>query len=221
MRVLVIEDDTELRLLVARGLRKAGVSVDTAADLAEADLALAVNAYDCVVADRNLPDGDAMVMVPALRERGVTVPVLLLTARGSLEDRVAGFEHGADDYVTKPFAMSELVLRVRALARRAEPPRSPVLQSGSLRLDTARRRVTRDGVLLSLTAKEFSVLAVLAERPDVVVSRSELIERCWDETTEPMSNVVDVIVAQLRRRLGGPEVIETVRGAGYRLIGDA
>lgn len=218
MRVLVIEDDVPLRDLVEDGLRRGGMSVDVATTLADADLSLSVNRYDCVVADRTLPDGDAVQLVASLRATGSAVPVLLLTARGALHERLSGFEHGADDYVAKPFAMSELVLRVRALARRAEPIRSPIVRAGDVELDLARRRVTRAGVLLTLTAKEFAVLDVLAEQPGAVVSRSELIERCWDELTEPMSNVVDVLIGQLRRRLGAPDPIETVRGVGYRLV---
>ncbi|QQD75727.1 response regulator transcription factor [Curtobacterium sp. YC1] len=217
MRVLLLEDDDVVRGLVADGLRRQGISVDETTTLADADVALTVNRYDCVVADRGLPDGDAVRLVATIRAAGTTVPVLLLTALGTVQDRVDGFEHGADDYLPKPFAMSELVVRVRALARRVQPPRSPIVRVGDLELDLARRRVTRAGVLLTLTAKEFAVLDVLAERPGAVVTRTELIERCWDEHTEPMSNVVDVLIGQLRRRLGTPDPIETVRGVGYRL----
>lgn len=221
MRVLLIEDDVELSRLIADGLRRAGVSVDAVGTLADADLSLSVNEYACVVADRGLPDGDAAGFVAGLRAHGASIPVLLLTAKGSIGERVEGFESGADDYLVKPFALAELVARVRALARRQQQPRPAVIQVTDLVLDLPRRRVTRSGVLLTLTAKEFSVLEVLAERLDEVVSRSELIDRCWDEQTEPMSNAVDVLVGQLRRKLGAPILIETVRGAGYRLTAPA
>ncbi|GGU93668.1 DNA-binding response regulator [Kitasatospora aureofaciens] len=221
VRVLVIEDDAGLAPVVVRGLREAGFAVDLAGDLAEADLKLAVNAYDCMVADRSLPDGDALTLVAALRRAGSRLPVLLLTALDAVADRVAGFEHGADDYLVKPFAFAELNARVRALCRRDQPARLPELRVGDLELDFPRRRVRRAGVLLTLTAKEFAVLEVLMLRAGEVVTRSELIERCWDEHTEPLSNVVDVLIGQLRRRLGPPELIETVRGAGYRLADPA
>jgi DNA-binding response OmpR family regulator len=217
MRVLVLEDDPELGPAVASGLRDAGFAVDLATDLADADLRLAVNAYDCWVADRSLPDGDSLGLLASRRARGSTLPVLVLTAMGELDDRVAGFDQGADDYLVKPFAMAELVVRVRALCRRGVAARPALVVHGDLQLDVPRHRVTRDGVLLSLTAKEMAVLEVLLERPGDVVSRTELIERCWDELNEPSSNVVDVLVAQLRRRLGPPDVIETVRGVGYRV----
>lgn len=217
MRILLVEDDVELARLITDGLRQAGFGVDEVSTLADADVALTVNRYDCVVADRGLPDGDAVELVASLRAAGIAVPVLLLTAMGAVEERVAGFEHGADDYLVKPFAFPELVVRVRALGRRQQTPRAAVAQLGDLVIDLPRRRVTRSGVLLMLTAKEFSVLDVLAARVDEVVSRSELIEHCWDEVTEPMSNAVDVLIGQLRRKLGAPPLIETVRGAGYRL----
>ncbi|MEV0411441.1 response regulator transcription factor [Streptomyces sp. NPDC050448] len=218
MRVLVLEDDPELGPALTRGLREAGFAVDHAGDLADADLKLAVNTYDCLIADRVLPDGDALGLLAAQRKAGSTLPVLLLTALDAISDRVAGFEHGADDYLVKPFAFAELAARVRTLCRRARPARLPELRAGGLELDLPRRRVRRDGVLLTLTAKEFAVLEVLMLRAGEVVTRSELIERCWDEQAEPMSNVVDVLVGQLRRRLGPPDPVETVRGAGYRLI---
>jgi DNA-binding response OmpR family regulator len=218
MRVLVLEDDPELGPAVASGLRDAGFAVDLATDLADADLRLAVNAYDCWVADRSLPDGDSLGLLASRRARGSTqAAVIFLTARDAVTDRLAGFDAGADDYLVKPFAMAELVVRVRALCRRGVAARPALVVHGDLQLDVPRHRVTRDGVLLSLTAKEMAVLEVLLERPGDVVSRTELIERCWDELNEPSSNVVDVLVGQLRKRLGPPDVIETVRGVGYRV----
>ncbi|MFJ8387684.1 winged helix-turn-helix domain-containing protein [Streptomyces sp. NPDC094438] len=217
MRVLVVEDDPELGPAVADGLRGAGFAVDLAVRLDEADLKLSVNSYDCLVADRGLPDGDALDLLRARRRAGSALPVLLLTALGTVDDRVAGFEHGADDYLVKPFAFAELTARVRSLCRRAQPVRLPELRVADLELDLPRRRVRRAGVLLTLTAKEFAVLESLMLRAGEVVTRSELIESCWDEMSDPVSNVVDVVIAQLRRKLGPPELIGTVRGAGYRL----
>ncbi|MFE4023817.1 winged helix-turn-helix domain-containing protein [Streptomyces sp. NPDC059101] len=221
MRVLVLEDDPELGAVITSGLREAGFAVDFATDLADADFKLAVNTYDCLVADRTLPDGDALTLLAAQRKAGSPLPVLLLTALDAVSDRVAGFEHGADDYLVKPFALAELGARVRTLCRRGQPARLPELRVGSLELDLPRRRVRRDGVLLTLTAKEFAVLEVLMLRAGEVVTRTELIERCWDEQNEPLSNVVDVLIGQLRRKLGPPELISTVRGAGYRIADPA
>ncbi|WP_405167499.1 response regulator transcription factor [Nocardia sp. NBC_01499] len=221
MRLLVLEDDSELGPAIARGLREAGFAVDVAVDLADADFKLAVNTYDCLIADRMLPDGDALTLLAAQRTAGSTLPVLLLTALDAVTDRVTGFEHGADDYLVKPFAFAELNARVRALCRRGQPARPPQLRVGDLELDHPRRRVRRGGVLLALTAKEFAVLEVLMMRAGEVVTRSELIESCWDEQTEPLSNVVDVLIGQLRRQLGPPELIVTMRGVGYRITDPA
>ena len=217
MRVLVVEDDPGLGPAIAAGLRAAGFAADLAERLQEADLKVSVNAYDCVIADRGLPDGDALDLLKVWRGDGRTFPVLVLTAFGTLDDRVSGFEHGADDYLVKPFAMAELVARVRALCRRDQPPRLPELTVGDVTMDLPRRRVRRAGVLLTLTAKEFAVLEALMLRAGQVLTRSELIESCWDEMSEPMSNVVDVVIRQLRRKLGPPDLIEAVRGTGYRI----
>ncbi|MEV6976968.1 response regulator transcription factor [Kitasatospora sp. NPDC093806] len=217
VRVLVVEDDEDLRFAVAAALRGGGLAVDVAADLPAADEALFVTEYSCVVFDRMLPSGDSAEYVQRMRRDGRTVPVLFLTARDTVADRVEGFATGGDDYLVKPFAVPELVARVRSLCRRAEVPRSPVHRCGTLEVDTARRTVHRDGVLLSLTVKEFAVLEMLAARPGEAVRRADLIESCWDELTEPNSNVVEVLVSQLRRKLGDPPVVHTVRGVGYRL----
>ena len=218
MRVLVVEDDAEVRAAVAAALRSAGLAVDEAADWARADLSLTVNAYDCLVLDRILTDGDSAGQLYRRRRRGLRVPVLMLTALDDVRDRVDGFEAGADDYVSKPFYTTELVQRVRALCRRGGVTHPAVLRAGDVEMDTARREVRRSGVLLILTPKEFAVLEMLMARDPAVVSRTDLIEHCWDELADPASNVVDVIVGQLRRKLGDPAVIATVRGAGYRLL---
>ncbi|WP_433522978.1 response regulator transcription factor [Nocardia pseudovaccinii] len=220
MRVLVIEDDEGLGMEVAAGLRSAGFAVDLAPDLADADFKISVNGYDVLVVDRGLPDGDGLQLVAAHRARGQRVPVLMLTARDALADRIAGFEHGADDYLVKPFALPELAARVRALSRRREHPAPARIVLGDIDIDLPRRRVQRAGILRSLTPKEFAVLELLATRAGSVVSRSELIECCWDEMAEPASNVVDAVIAQLRRKLGAPPVIETVRGTGFMIGSD-
>ncbi|MFF3315871.1 response regulator transcription factor [Streptomyces sp. NPDC003035] len=218
--MLLVEDDDNLRFGVAAALRAAGLAVDEAADLPRADEALFVTSYDCAVFDRMLPSGDAAAYVEEMRRGGSAVPVLFLTARDSVTDRVEGFASGGDDYLVKPFAVPELVARVRSLCRRAATVRPPVHRIGDLEVDTARRRVRRAGVLLALTSREFAVLEMLAARSDQAVSRAELLESCWDEMAEPQSNVLDVLVSQLRRKLGEPPLIHTVRGVGYRLACD-
>ncbi len=217
MRILLLEDDRELGREVVAGLRSAGFAVDLAYHIADADVKIAVNSYDCLVVDRGLPDGDGLELVRDQRDAGQRAPVLVLTARDTLADRIDGFEHGADDYLVKPFSLAELVARVRALCRRHERPVLPRITAGDLDIDLPRRRVRRSGVLLTLTPKEFAVLELLAVRAGTVVTRTELIECCWDEMAQPASNVVDVVVAQLRRKLGPPPIIDTIRGAGFML----
>ena len=220
MRVMVVEDDENLRLAVTTELAAAGLTVDAAADITTADAALSAADYDCVVFDRMLPDGDAITYVHRRRQQGWAVPVLFLTARDSLADIVAGFEHGGDDYLVKPFAVAEMTARVLTLGRRAGTGRASVLRHTDLEMDCARRQVRRAGVLLALTAKEFAVLEYLMTRPEQAVARAELIEHCWDSSTDPLSNVVDVVVRRLRGKLREPELIHTVRGRGYRLAAE-
>ncbi|WP_202919067.1 response regulator transcription factor [Saccharothrix deserti] len=220
MRVMVVEDDENLRVAVAaelRGVELGGTAldVDTAADIAAAHRAFSSNDYACVVFDRMLPDGDAIDYVQAQRGRGWTVPVLFLTARDAVGDRVAGFAHGGDDYLVKPFAIEELTARVLKLCRRTGAGRPAVLRHADLEVDCIRHEVRRAGVLLSLSGKEFAVLEYLATHAGQVVSRTDLIEHCWDD--EPMANVVEAVVKRLRRKLHAPELIHTVHGHGYRL----
>lgn len=216
MRVLLLEDDDDLADELVEALRDFDFSVDRVGTLADADVAIAVTEFDCLVLDRTVPDGDAVDLLQGLRDDGNGVPVLLLTARDRISDRVAGFESGADDYLVKPFAFAELVMRIRALTRRRPHLRPTTLEAAGIRLDSATHRVWRDGVQLLPTSKEFAVLEMLMEHAGDAVSRSRLIEHCWDEASEPSSNVVDVLVGQLRRRLGAPDPITTIRGVGYR-----
>jgi two-component system OmpR family response regulator len=218
VRVLVVDDDEGLREGVAVSLRACGFAADGAASVAAARGLLAAHRYDCLVLDRMLPGGeDGLRLLGERNGSGPRPPALVLTARDAVRDRVEGFERGADDYLVKPFAMAELIARVRSLCRRRETIAAPLLRAGDLELDTARREVRRGGVLLSLTAKEHSVLELLLARAGAAVSREELVEHCWDELTAPMSNAVDVVISQLRRKLGEPPLIATVRAVGYRI----
>ena len=217
MRVLVTEDDDDLRLAVDVALRVAGFAVDTAADLPGVDEALSVNAYDCAVFDRMLPAGDALGYVESRRRRGWSVPVLFLTGRNAPDERVAGLAWG-DDYLSKPFAMAELVVRVRSLCRRSVPAGgAPALSHAGLEIDLGRYEVRRDGMPVPVTAKEFAVLERLVRAGGRPVPRAELIAAAWDELVAPQSNVLDVLIAQLRRKLGRPPLVHTVRGVGYLL----
>jgi two-component system copper resistance phosphate regulon response regulator CusR len=220
MRVLLLEDDGDLRHVVARRLRKEGFAVDEVARLVDATEALRLHEYDCLVFDRMVPDGDAIDFLMTARQHDDDVtPVLLVSARDAVSERVAGFAAGADDYVTKPFELTELSARVRALCRRRGGLRASREQLGDLMVDRAARAVRRAGVLLSLTPKEFALLEVLFDARGAVVSREELIDRCWDERVDMFSNAVNVHIAALRRKLGPPPLIETVRGGGYALDG--
>ncbi|WP_424184556.1 response regulator transcription factor [Actinokineospora sp. G85] len=213
MRVLVIEDDENLRVAVTTALRGAGFAVDAVADLPAADEALSVYAYDCAVFDRMLPSGDALRYV---RARRPTAPVLFLTALDAVADRIAGLEHG-DDYLVKPFNIDELIARVRRLCHRVVAGRPPVLRCGDLEVDTARREVRRAGVLITLTAKEFIVLEHLVSRQGTPATRPELIARAWDPHLDPTSNVLETLITQLRRKLHTPPMIHTIRGVGYQI----
>ncbi|MEU4765226.1 response regulator transcription factor [Actinosynnema sp. NPDC023794] len=215
MRVMVVEDDENLRVAVAAELRGSGLDVDTAGDIPAADRAFARTDYACVVFDRMLGDDDAIDYVQRQRAGGWTTPVLFLTARDAVGDRVAGFAHGGDDYLVKPFAVEELTARVHKLCRRAGVGRPTVLRHADLEVDCIRHEVRRAGVLLSLSGREFAVLEYLAAHVGQVVTRTDLIEHCWDD--EPMANVVEAVIKRLRRKLHGPELIHTVHGHGYRL----
>jgi DNA-binding response OmpR family regulator len=193
------------------------LAVDIAADGAEALLKARVTRYDVVILDRDLPEVHGDDVCRALTTERPETRVLMLTAAGGVEDRVEGLALGADDYLAKPFAFAELVARVRALGRRAGPARPPVLERNGITLDPARHEVHRDGELIALSPKEHIVLEVLMEADGAVVSPEELLERAWDEQVDPLTNSVRMVVMTLRRKLGEPQAIVTVPGAGYRL----
>ncbi|ADJ45830.1 two-component system response regulator [Amycolatopsis mediterranei S699] len=217
MRVLLVEDEQPLAKYVAAGLRKHGFAVDVAFDGRTALDKCTVTPYDVVVLDRDLPvvHGDAVCR--ELAGHG-TARVLMLTASGTVEDRVEGLTLGADDYLGKPFAFSELVARVRALSRRSTPAMPPVLRAGGVVLDPARRTAERAGRLLHLTPKEFGVLEHLLAADGAVVSAETLLDKVWDEHADPFTNAVRITVGTLRRKLGDPPPIETVPSAGYRIV---
>jgi DNA-binding response OmpR family regulator len=220
MRLLLVEDDAALAKVIARGLGEEGHAVDLAATVAAADEALSVHDYDLVVLDLGLPDGDGVELCRRLRHDERPVPVLMLTARDGLSDKVAGLDAGADDYLTKPFAYPELAARVRALLRRPRDVAAPVLEVGDVRLDPAAHTAWRGAILVPLTAREFSLLDYLLRHRDRVCRREELLEHVWDANYDGLSNVVDVHIANLRRKLhqpGANDPIETIRGVGYRV----
>lgn len=223
MRVLVVEDEVKMASLIRRGLGDEGMAVDLADRGEEALWRAAAIAYDAIVLDVMLPGIDGFETCRRLRDQGVWAPVLMLTARDGVEDRVAGLDGGADDYLTKPFSFAELLARLRALARRGQAERPAVLRAGDLRLDPAARRVSRGKIELELSAKEFALLEVFMRRPDEVLTRFQLLESAWDYEYENRSNVVDVYVRYLREKIDRPfgvQSLETVRGTGYRLRSD-
>ena len=217
MRVLVAEDETDLADLVAEGLRGRGFAVDVAYDGAQAERSLAVTDYDLVVLDRDLPHTPGDVVCARLAQQPTRPSVLMLTAFADVEDRVEGLRLGADDYLPKPFAFPELVARLEALGRRGRHALPPTLRRGGLELDTARLTARRDDSTIELTAKEAAVLRVLMAADGAPVSAETLLRRAWDENADPFTGAVKVTVHRLRRKLGEPAVIETVREAGYRV----
>ncbi|MBF8189810.1 response regulator transcription factor [Nonomuraea sp. K274] len=217
MRVLVVEDHRELAESLARVLRREGMAVDVAHDGQAALERATVMDYDIVVLDRDLPLVHGDEVCGTLVAQGSQTRVLMLTASGTLAERVEGLTLGADDYLTKPFAYAELVARIRALARRSQPPLPPVLVHGDLRLDPARRAATRGGMRLALSPKELAVLEYLLGAQGRVVSAEELLERVWDEAADPFTTTVKATINRLRSKLGDPPVIETVPRCGYRI----
>jgi len=223
VRLLVVEDDVKMAALIRRGLVEEGAAVDVARSGEDALWMAASTPYEAVVLDVMLPGIDGFETCRRLRGDGVWTPVLLLTARDSVEDRVAGLDGGADDYLTKPFSFAELSARLRALARRGQRERPAVLEAGSLRLDPATRQAWRGGEAIELSTKEFALLEGFMRRPGEVLTRLDLLEHAWDYGYENRSNVIDVYVRYLREKVDRPfgvRSIETVRGAGYRLRAD-
>jgi two-component system OmpR family response regulator len=223
VRVLIVEDKVKMAGQLWRALHGDGMAADVAVNGEDALWMVQATAYDAVVLDVMLPGIDGVETVKRLRAQGRWLPVLMLTARGSLEDRVAGLDGGADDYMTKPFELKELSARLRALVRREPVERPTVLQVGALRLDPASRKVWRDNQEIQLSEKPFSLLETFMRRPGVTLSRFALLESAWDHAYEDRSNVVDQHILALRDRIDRPfgvESIETVRGRGYRLRED-
>jgi len=220
MRVLVVEDQVKMARLIRRGLESEGIVVDHTDKGEDALWMAGSHDYDAIVLDLMLPGIDGFETCRRLREDGVWAPVLMLTARDAVEDRVAGLDGGADDYLTKPFSYSELFARLRALVRRGPVERPTGLEAGGLRMDPARRRVWRGENEISLSAKEFALLEIFMRRPGDVLSRYQLLEHAWDYAYENRSNVVNVYINYLRQKIDAPfgtDSIETVRGVGYRL----
>jgi two-component system OmpR family response regulator len=223
MRVLIVEDELRMASLIRRGLVGEGFAADVAATGDDAIWMAGAQEYDLIVLDVMLPGIDGFETCRRLRAGGVWAPVVMLTARDSVDDRVAGLDSGADDYLVKPFAFAELLARLRALARRGKPERPSVLEVAGLRLDPATRQVSRGSTPIDLSAKEFALLETFMRRPGEVLSRLHLLEHAWDFAYDNRSNVVDVHIRRLRQKIDEPfacDSLETIRGAGYRLRAD-
>jgi two-component system, OmpR family, response regulator len=221
VRALILEDDARLRSLVVRTLTRAGLACDEAGTVETAEELMDLHAYDLLVLDRRLPDGEGLEVCRRARRAGFSQSILMLTALDDAESTVEGLSEGADDYLGKPFDLEVLAARAKALLRRNDRRPTVELASGDLRLDPAKRTAWKGDEILQLTAREFAILEALLRKPGAVVSREEILEQAWGEREEPMSNTVDVLVARLRRKLDTPRRpsrIETVRGMGYRLV---
>lgn len=226
MRVLLVEDEPDAATQLARGLRERSYAVDVAGDGDAAIEKASVNTYDLILLDLMLPGKDGLAVCREIRANGSAVPILMLTARGDTPDRIQGLDSGADDYLTKPFDLNELLARMRALLRRAPVLRETVLRVADLEINTHSHAVTRGGVAVSLTGKEYSLLEYLALRQGAVVGREDISEHVWDEAYDPFSNLIEVYIQRLRRKVdlpGSPRLLHTRRGEGYRLaaVGDA
>ena len=220
MRVLVVEDEQAISAFVVQGLTEAGYAVDLAADAAECLHWAAIAEYDVIVLDVMLPDQDGLTVCAELRRRGLRAPVLMVTARDAVDDRVAGLDSGADDYLIKPFAFVELLARIRALLRREPAFKGTVLQVADLEMDTAQRTVRRGGLQIALTSKEYSLLEYLMRHPHQILTRSAIAEHVWNYDFDNLTNLIDVHIFALRRKLDDAhelKLLHTVRGVGYRL----
>ncbi len=217
MRVLIVEDEPYLADAIRDGLRLEAIAADVAGDGDTALELLGINGYDIAVLDRDIPGPSGDEIAKSIVASGSGMPILMLTAADRLDDKASGFELGADDYLTKPFALRELVLRLRALDRRRAHNRPPVREIAGLRLDAFRREVYRNGRYVPLTRKQFAVLEVLVAAEGGVVSAEALLEQAWDENADPFTNAVRITVSALRKRLGTPAIISTIAGVGYRI----
>ncbi|EAP99050.1 putative two-component system response regulator [Janibacter sp. HTCC2649] len=217
MRVLIVEDEPLMAEAIRDGLRLEAIAADIAADGDAALELLGINTYEIAVLDRDIPGPSGDDVARQIVASGSGIPILMLTAADRLDDKTSGFELGADDYLTKPFELQELVLRLRALDRRRGHSRPPVSELAGVRLDPFRREVFRDGRYVALTRKQFAVLEVLIAADGGVVSAEQLLERAWDENADPFTNAVRITVSALRKRLGEPWIISTVAGVGYRM----
>jgi len=224
MKILVVEDEVRVSQFMQKGLREEGHAVDAAADGEEGGFLAEINEYDLIILDLMLPKKNGVVMCREIRDRGVETPVLMLTARDSVEDRVRGLDAGADDYMIKPFAFEELLARVRALLRRRSETRSPILSLGDLELNPMSRLVTRAGTGIRLTTKEYALLEYMMRNPRKVLSRTLIGEHVWDMNFDPESNVIDVYISHLRAKIDkgfDPALLYTLRGQGYILTDQA
>jgi DNA-binding response OmpR family regulator len=224
MRILLVEDDAGVRRFVGKGLREQAYAVDTATTGEEALYQTEINTYDLIILDVMIPAPNGFEVCRRIREAGGRMPILMLTARDAVEDRVSGLDRGADDYLTKPFEFRELLARLRALLRRSAELRPPKLMVGDLMLDTAGQSAMRAGRPIALTHKEYALLEYLVRNAGRVVSRADIAEHVWDETFDPFSNLIEVYINRLRRKIdpdGKAELLETRRGAGYLLKAEA
>jgi two-component system copper resistance phosphate regulon response regulator CusR len=222
MRILLVEDEARMAQTIKRGLREAAYAVDVARDGEDALYQASINDYDAVILDVMIPRRDGFEVCRELRAQGSRVPVLMLTARDAVEDRISGLDTGADDYLTKPFEFGELLARLRALLRRGQELRPIVIRVGDLEIDTRGQRVRRNGRTIELTTKEYTLLEYLARNAGNVVGRQEIAEHVWDDAFDPFSKLIDVYINRLRRKLDEPfgvPLIHTRRGAGYELRG--
>lgn len=218
MRLLLVEDEARMARFIARGLREQAYAVDVVTNGEDALYQAAINTYDAIILDVMIPKKDGFTVCRELRAEGVRVPVLMLTARDAVEDRIEGLDTGADDYLTKPFEFGELLARLRALLRRGSELRSTVIEVADLLIDTRGQQARRRGQLLNLTTKEYALLEYLARNAGRVVGREEIAEHVWDESFDPFSNLIEVYINRLRRKVDGPfdvPLIHTRRGAGY------
>jgi len=223
MRILLVEDEPKAALMLAKGLRNQGYSVDIANESEDALYKIAINTYDLIILDLVLPGQDGFSICRKVRTTGHSLPILILTARDSVQDRVKGLDTGADDYLTKPYEYSELLARIRALLRRGSTTYTECIQVGDLRIDTGARSVTRCNQRINLTAKEYSILEYLGRKNGKLVSRGELSEHAWDENFDAFSNVIDVYILRLRRKIDSGydnKLLHTRRGEGYALISE-